>query len=142
MTNATRLLQLPAEVQELIAERRLSAGHGRALAGVADSAQQVSLAHQIVGEGWSVRQLEDHLRSSEAPSEIAVDGGSGKQAGEAEARQVDTVASESALLELENLLAEYLSTSVRVEIGERKGRLTVEFADLDDLERIYHLVTR
>ena len=142
MTNATRLLQLPGEVQELIASRRLSAGHGRALAGVADSIQQVSLAHQVVGEGWSVRQLEDHLRSSGAPSAIAVDGEPAKQAGKPDAPQAGGAPSESALLELENLLAEYLSTTVRVEIGERKGRLTVEFADLDDLERIYHLVTR
>ena len=142
VTNATRLLQLPGEVQELIAARRLSAGHGRALAGVADSTRQVSLARRVVGEGWSVRQLEDHLRSSGAPPEVAVDGGPAKRSMEPDAPQAGPAVSESALLELENLLAEYLSTTVRVEIGERKGRLTVEFADLDDLERIYHLVTR
>ena len=142
VTNATRLLQLPPDVQELIASRRLSAGHGRALAGVADSTRQVSLARQVVGQGWSVRQLEDHLRASGASPEIAADGGPAKQAEEADAGPAAAAVSESALLELENLLAEYLSTTVRVEIGERKGRLTVEFADLDDLERIYHLVTR
>ena len=142
VTNATRLLQLPPDVQELIASRRLSAGHGRALAGVADSTRQVSLARQVVGEGWSVRQLEDHLRASGASPDIAADGSPAKQAEEADAGPAAAAVSESALLELENLLAEYLSTTVRVEIGERKGRLTVEFADLDDLERIYHLVTR
>ncbi|MDE0654518.1 MAG: ParB/RepB/Spo0J family partition protein [bacterium] len=142
VTNATRLLQLPADVQELIAERRISAGHGRALAGIADSGQQVSLARQIVREGWSVRQLEDHLRSPAATPAVSVDGKSPEQVDEHDAGEAGVVANESALLELENLLAEYLSTTVRVEIGERKGRLTVEFADLDDLERIYHLVTR
>ena len=141
VTNATRLLQLPTEVQELIALRRLSAGHGRALAGVADPTEQVSLARRIVGEGWSVRRLEDHLRSSEDPPGIGTDGGPAKQAPEPDAPPPGVAVRESALLELENLLAEYLSTTVRVEIGERKGRVTVEFADLDDLERIYHLVT-
>ena len=142
VTNATRLLQLPGEVQELIAARRLSAGHGRALVGIADSAEQVGLARQIVREGWSVRQLEDHLRSPLAVEQIAAADGSAKRTPESGGQSDGSAASESALLELENLLAEFLSTTVRVEIGEKKGRLTVEFADLDDLERIYHLVTR
>lgn len=141
VTNATRLLQLPGEVQELIAGRALSAGHGRALAGVADSAQQVSLARRVVGEGWSVRRLEDHLRPAGAPSPNAADGEPANPRPAPAAPQAPVAVSESALLELEDLLAEYLSTTVRVEIGERKGRVTVEFADLDDLERIYHLVT-
>ncbi|MCY3807079.1 MAG: ParB/RepB/Spo0J family partition protein [bacterium] len=142
VTNTTRLLQLPGEVQELIASRRLSAGHGRALVGIADSAEQVGLARQIVREGWSVRQLEDHLRSPLGTGQIAAADGSAKRAPESDEQSDGSAVSESALLELENLLAEFLSTVVRVEIGERKGRLTVEFADLDDLERIYHLVTR
>ena len=75
------------------------------------------------------------------PAGSVVDGGPEKQAGEPGTPPAGSAVSESALLELENLLAEFLSTTVRVEIGERKGRLTVEFADLDDLERIYHLVT-
>ncbi len=141
VTNATRLLQLPGEVQELIATRRLSAGHGRALVGVADTTEQVSLARQIAGEGWSVRQLEEHLRPPAAPEEKPA-GADRETPADAGALQVVEGESESALLELENLLAEFLSTTVRVEIGGRKGRLTVEFADLDDLERIYHLVTR
>ncbi len=141
VTNATRLLQLPGEVQELIATRRLSAGHGRALVGVADTAEQMSLARQVAGEGWSVRQLEEHLRSPATP-EAKPAGADQDRPADAGAPQDVGADSESALLELESLLAEFLSTTVRVEIGERKGRLTVEFADLDDLERIYHLVTR
>lgn len=132
VTNATRLLQLPAEVQELVASRQLSAGHGRALLTVDDAGKQVKLARRVVSEGWSVRQLEGHVRpptEASPPRRAEV------------APVVPDEPADSALLELENLLAEYLSTTVRVEIGERKGRLTVEFADLDDLERIYHLVT-
>lgn len=142
VTNTTRLLQLPGEVQELIASRRLSAGHGRALVGIADSGEQVGLARQIVREGWSVRQLEDHLRSPLATGSNAAVDGPAKQATEPDGQSDRSAVGESALLELENLLAEFLSTTVRVEIGDRKGRLTVEFADLDDLERIYNLVTR
>ena len=141
VTNTTRLLQLPGEVQELIASRRLSAGHGRALVGIADSGAQVGLARQIVREGWSVRQLEDHLRPPPGTGQVAA-AGPAKQAPESGEQGDASAVSESALLELENLLAEFLSTTVRVEIGDKKGRLTVEFADLDDLERIYHLVTR
>lgn len=142
VTNTTRLLQLPGEVQELIASRRLSAGHGRALVGIADSGAQVGLARQIVREGWSVRQLEDHLRPAPGTGQVAAAAGPAKQAPESGEQGDASAVSESALLELENLLAEFLSTTVRVEIGDKKGRLTVEFADLDDLERIYHLVTR
>ena len=142
VTNATRLLQLPAAVQEFIASRRLSAGHGRALLGIVDPAEQASLAHQVVGEGWSVRQLENHLRPRAASEDNTAEPEPTKQAAEPVAQWDGNADNDSALLELESLLAEYLSTPVHVEIGERKGRLTVDFADLDDLERIYHLVTR
>ena len=141
VTNATRLLQLPAEVQELVAARQISAGHGRALLAIADPAKQARLARRVAGEGWSVRQLEHHVRppaNDTEPSQVP----RAAEAAPVAADEPLVVAEEaSALLELENLLGEFLSTSVRVEIGERKGRLTVEFADLDDLERIYHLVT-
>ena len=140
VTNATRLLQLPGEVQELVATRRLSAGHGRALLTVADPAKQARLARRVVSEGWSVRQLENHVRPPSG--EAAPRASRPSEAAPAVADDPSAAAEgPSALLELENLLAEFLSTTVRVEIGERKGRLTVEFADLDDLERIYHLVT-
>ena len=145
VTNATRLLQLPGEVQELVVSRRLSAGHGRALLGVADSAEQVRLARRVAEEGWSVRHLENHLRPSvpdeppsapeKQPTAPTDDGGGNGTAGAGQDRA-------AALAELENLLAEYLSTTVRVDLGERKGRLAIDFADLDDLERIFHLIAR
>lgn len=141
VTNATRLLQLPPEVQELVASRRLSAGHGRALLTLTDPAEQTRLARKVAVEGWSVRQLEHHVR----PPGKEADPAPPPSPPEAPPPDTDEPAAaaeeSSALLELETLLAEFLSTTVRVEIGERKGRLTVEFADLDDLERIYHLVT-
>ena len=134
VTNATRLLQLPTAVQEFLASRELSAGHGRALLVISSPSEQTKLARRVLAEGWSVRQLESHVRPPAPKQESpAAPAKSGSKAPETEPS--------TALLELEALLAEFLSTSVRVEIGDRKGRLTVEFADLDDLERIYRLVT-
>ncbi len=140
VTNATRLLQLSTEVQELIASGQLSAGHGRALLGVSDTTKQWKLALQVLSEGWSVRQLEDYLRSSEVEDPES-DPKSVQNEAPRNGQGAAVMQKVPALLELENLLAEYLSTPVHVDIGERKGRLTVEFADLDDLERIYHLMT-
>ena len=134
VTNATRLLQLPMAVQELLASRELSAGHGRALLVINSPSEQTKLARRVLAEGWSVRQLESHVRrpapKQEPPAAVV----------KPESKVPETEPP-AALLELEALLAEFLSTSVRVEIGDKKGRLTVEFADLDDLERIYRLVT-
>ena len=141
VTNATRLLQLPGEVQELVAARQISAGHGRALLTIADPAKQARLARRVVSEGWSVRQLENHVRPPASDAKPSRRSRPAEAEPGAAAEPHAPVEEPSALLELESLLAEFLSTTVRVEIGDRKGRLTVEFADLDDLERIYHLVT-
>lgn len=141
VTNATRLLQLAAEVQELIASRQLSAGHGRSLLTITDATEQVELARRVVSEGWSVRQLETHVRPPVKSTDEAAPSRPAEVAPPAPDEPVAAIDSGSALLELESLLAEFLATTVRVEIGGRKSRLTVEFADLDDLERIYHLIT-
>ena len=73
VANALRLLQLPLEVQELVDGGELSAGHARALAGVGEAEQQVGLARRCVREGWSVRELERHLRPRPARRRRAVD---------------------------------------------------------------------
>ena len=143
ISNTLRLLQLPAPVQHLLANGRLSAGHARALLATPDRAQQEALARRAVDEGLSVRALEDLLRA----------GANGTAA--AEARPVPaglTPTAERAeitapslrppgLLELEELLAEYLHTRVRVSMGGQRGKMVIEFADLDDLERIYRRMT-
>ena len=134
VTNSTRLLQLPMAVQELLASRELSAGHGRALLTIGSASEQTKLARRVLTEGWSVRQLESHVRPPAPKSEPSA------VRAKSESKAPETLPP-TALVELEVLLAEFLSTSVRVEIGEKRGRLTVEFADLDDLERIYRLVT-
>ena len=136
VTNSTRLLQLSPQVQELIADRRLSAGHGRALLGVAAAGEQARLARRVVEEGWSVRQLENHLR----PPEATVTGEEEPVGAVPDDLSADDEGDTSALASLEGLLEEYLSTSVSVDLGGRKGRLSIDFADLDDVERIYRLI--
>jgi ParB family chromosome partitioning protein len=132
ITNTLRLLQLPPAVLHLVADGRLSAGHARALLGADDRAFQEGVARQAVNEGWSVRAVEDAVRArSGAPADAA---------GSSDVDRPSRLRPPG-LLELEELLSEYLDTRVRVSMGTKRGKVTVEFATLEDLERIYRLVT-
>lgn len=136
VTNTLRLLQLPPTIQHLLADGRLSAGHARALLGCPDRAFQESVARRAVEEGWSVRAVEDAVRARvQSPVPEAVD-----EPQRASSRSPGTTRP-AGLLELEELLAGFLSTRVSVAMGPKRGRLTIEFADLEDLERIYRLLT-
>lgn len=127
VTNTLRLLQLPPSIQKLVRESQLSGSHARALLGTPDRAYQEALARRSVVEGLSVRAVEDAVRA--------------RTQGPVEQPPTPRKLREPGLLELENLLSEYLATRVKVEMGDRKGRITVEFADLEDLERIYRGMT-
>lgn len=142
VTNTLRLLSLPPAIQALLADGRLSAGHAKALLGTPDRAYQEQLARRAASESWSVRMLEDAVRDrggskpAAAPDEpVAAAVGDG--AGLTPATRLRP----PGLLELEELLAEYLSTRVSVTMGANKGKVVIEFADLEDLERIYHHMT-
>lgn len=149
ITNSLRLLGLPPAVQRLLADGQLSAGHARALLGTPDRSRQEQLARQTVSEGWSVRMVEDAVRpqreeeesdvDAEGPSETAADttGGGLDGAGLTPSTRLRP----PGLLELEHLLAEHLETRVSVQMSSKKGRVTIEFADLEDLERIYRAMT-
>ena len=136
VTNALRLFQLPPGIQRLVAEGQLTAGHARALLGTPDRAFQESLAKRAVADGLSVREVEEAVRRR---SELAGQVGSGVAAGARppSGRQLRP----PGLLELEDLLSTRLDTRVRVEMGAKKGRMVVEFATLEDLERIYRTMT-
>ena len=108
----------------------LSAGHARALAGLRDLPLIERLATSVGDEGLSVRQTENLVRS---PDEVIVPAVGSP--GEITARPRD-----AALLEVEQILAGRLDTTVRVVTRGRKGRIVVEFADLDDLERLFRLL--
>ena len=134
VSNALRLFQLPPTIQRLVADGQLSAGHARALLGTPDRGFQESLAKRAVAEGLSVREVEDAVRRR---SELA-----GQLAGSTTARPPSgKQLRPPGLLELEDLLAGYLDTTVKVEMGAKKGRLVIDFATLEDLERIYRAMT-
>ncbi len=147
ITNTIRLLALPPTVQHLLADGQLSAGHGRALLGTPDRARQEALARQAVGEGWSVRALEVAVRDErpqtgeESTPPAEPDAGPGREPIDGAGLTPSTKLRPPGLLELENLLAEHLSTRVAIKMGAARGRVTIDFADLEDLERIYRLMT-
>ena len=140
VTNTLRLLQLPAGVQRALAEGSISAGHARALLGSPDRALQESLVQRIIAEGLTVRAVEEAVRAvADGPDDgdtrpVSNTNGStddeGRQLG---GRRLP----EPGLLELEELLSVHLDTRVKVELRNRRGRVVVEFATLEDLERIY-----
>jgi len=150
VTNTLRLLQLPAGAQRALAERTISAGHARALLGTPDRALQERLVERIVEEGLTVRAVEELVREGgaelrvvpvEPAREVPVAEEEVPDQGTAEPhglrRPPVRKLPEPGVLELEELLSTYLNTRVKVDIQNRRGRLVVEFATLEDLERIY-----
>ena len=131
VTNALRLLNLPAPIQGYLADGRLSAGHARALLGCTTAASMESLAAAAVKEGWSVRTIEDAVKSGSSTSKPGGGGGSG---GSVQMKP-------AGLLELEKLLADFLETRVGVSMAGKRGKISIDFADLVDLERIYRRMT-
>jgi ParB family chromosome partitioning protein len=136
VANTVRLLQLPAPVQAMVADGQLSAGHARALLATRDLRFQKELALRAANEGLTVRQVEEAVRTrfgGELPAEddAAPTDGASSSAPVGRTRP-------AALLELEQLLSDHLETRVRVQMGAKKGKVEVEFADIEDLERIYN----
>jgi len=126
VNNTLRLLQLPAEIQAMLNEGRLAMGHARALLGLDDSAYAIHIAQRAVADGWSVRQVEDAVRTRLQ----ALPEGPRKTGRPRTPRP-------AAIIELEERLAEHLEAKVQIVYGDKGGKVTVRFADLDDLERIY-----
>jgi ParB family chromosome partitioning protein len=129
VTNTIRLLQLPVPVQRRVAAGVLSAGHARALLAVADADRQEELASRIVAEGLSVRATEELVSVAAEPVS--------EPARRATRQRPDQP---EGLAELADRLGDLLDTRVTVELGRRKGKLTVEFASMDDLERLVALM--
>jgi ParB family chromosome partitioning protein len=127
IANTIRLLQLPAEVQQLLASGKIQAGHGRALLSLADAEAQGTLALRIVAEDLTVREVEELVRNyidhptaePTKPTLRAVPG------------PVD-----NPLAEVEEILSEQLATRVTIQMGKRRGKMVIEFGSADDLDRI------
>ncbi len=125
ISNTLRLLKLSAPVQRRVAAGILSAGHARALLAVPDSARQDTLAGRVVAEGISVRALEEL---------VAV--GEGRPRTPSSRQRV----SAPGLAEIADRLGQRFETRCKVSLGRSKGKITVEFASLDDLQRILGLM--
>lgn len=128
VTNMIRLLKLPVSVQRRVAAGVLSAGHARALLGLEDAGQQEDLATRIVAEGMSVRATEEAvvLARQEGPPRERRARRRGEQRPE--------------FVERADRLADMFDTRVKVEMGQRKGRIVVEFGSVEDLDRITGLM--
>lgn len=125
VANTIRLLQLPKEVQDLLAEGRIQAGHGRALLALPEAEAQASLALRAAAEELSVREVEELVRRYlEQPAPRTA------------RRREDPEARDANLAEVEEILSEQLATRVRIQMGRRRGRIIVEFGSPDDLDRI------
>ncbi|MEZ5093565.1 ParB/RepB/Spo0J family partition protein [Nocardioides sp.] len=125
ISNTLRLLKLSPAVQRRVAAGVLSAGHARALLAVDDADLQDRLAQRVVAEGISVRGLE----------EIVSVGDAGKAP-----RQVRRRPTAPGLVDLAERLSDRLETRVKIDLGKAKGRITVEFATLEDLQRIVDIM--
>jgi len=133
VTNTLRLLQLPPSVLELVAVGTLGAGHGRALLGLDTAAEQESVAAHAVSAGWSVRRVEAEVKRRQAAASGPADG-----AGDGDVPPGSGLTDRpAALLELEGLLSDHLATRVAVQLGGKRGRIVIDFAGIEDLERIY-----
>ena len=126
ITNTMRLLNLPAAVQRRVAAGVISAGHARALLSLTDEKEIENLANRIVAEGLTVRAVEEIVASGGAK----VKGGS--------VRSGKIIAPK--LKEIADDLSDHLDTRVNVELGKQKGKIVIEFATIEDLERISKVI--
>jgi ParB family chromosome partitioning protein len=127
VTNTLRLLKLPASVQRRVAAGVLTAGHARALLGLESADDQERLAARIVAEGLSVRTVEELVALGDAGSDKSPH----KRTKRAEI---------PALADLAAALSDELETRVTVDLGRSKGKITITFATVDDLERIVDVI--
>jgi len=138
VANLLRLFQLTPAVQKLVGDELLSAGHAKALLGHPDRAYQEALARRAVSEGLSVRDVEQLVRER-----LELERGTGDDVDQPAAGDDSTSRPKlrpPGLLELEQLLADRLDTRVSISMSARRGKVVVDFANLEDLERIYRLI--
>ena len=126
ITNTLRLLNLPAAVQRRVASGVLSAGHARALLTLENESDIEALANRIVAEGLSVRAVEEIVTNFQPKN----------KSGKIRAGKIIS----PRLAEISNQLSDRFDTSVHIELGKKKGKIVIEFATLEDLERITSVI--
>jgi len=142
VSNALRLLELPAQVQELIRRGSLSAGHGRAVLSFPE-AQRADIAAEALRKGWNVRTLESVARQHPWRKKSAKAGGAGLRAGQDS--QVGTAASPTTpIRQAEQALMEHLGTKVEIQPTgkDRPGSVVIQYHGDEDLERLLGLLLR
>ena len=127
ISNTLRLLKLPANVAQRVAAGVLSAGHARAILSLTSSEEMEAMAKKIVAEGLSVRAVEELVAVGDKFAEQKVKAKKGR-------------ASSSQINESSEKLSNYLDTRVKVEMGRAKGKITIEFASTEDMNRIVDLI--
>ena len=125
ITNLLRLLRLPKDIQQLVAERRLSMGHARAILGVDEPQHQRSIAEKVVAQGLSVRQVERTVRRLSEPQ------------GEKDGKSAIDPNIAAAIEEMERVLGTRVKLVTR---GEKRGRIEIEYYSGEDLDRIYEAI--
>lgn len=157
VTNVLRLLQLPSAVQRLLSEGQITAGHARALLGTPDRVFQEELAREIVSNSLAVRAVEErvreraqgqggldadeltHVAAERSLTPTGTTNGTAVTSDHAATKESNRLPPPG-ILELEELLSSHLNTRVRVDLTGKRGKVVVEFATLEDLERIYKLM--
>jgi ParB family chromosome partitioning protein len=130
IANTIRLLALPPQVQSLLAQRKIQAGHGRALLSLGDADAQKNLALRAAAEELTVREVEDAVRSFLDAPTVASDAAATRVAA------APPVPEPSVLAEVEEILSEQLATRVQIQMARKRGRILIEFGSADDLDRI------
>lgn len=128
VSNTLRLLQLPGPVQTMVDAGHLSAGAARALLGLEDEKYAIYLAEKAHKDGWSVRQVEDAVRTRREMESPTRGGG---------VRVVRPVE----IIELEKRLVDHLGTKVKISYRNEKGKVEIRFGSLEELERIYRVIS-
>ena len=128
ISNSLRLLELSSDIQLGLIEGRITSGHARALLACESESDQLLLMERIVRDKLSVREVEQITRSATSNSK--------------QRTQQNTVAplSDASALEVEQHLSDYLNTTVSVQMSAKRGKLTINFATVSDLQRIYDLI--
>ena len=128
IANSLRLLDLPVDIQRMLAERKLTGGHARALLGLQGSPFQKRLAQRVSQEGLSVRETEDLVRRY------------GSMVAAGSSKETTRPARPPEVSDAQRVLTDRLQTRVRVDMSARKGKIVVDFATLDELDRLLGVI--
>jgi ParB family transcriptional regulator, chromosome partitioning protein len=139
VTNTLRLLQLGETAQSALASSQITAGHARALLGVSDPNAQATMVAKVIKNELSVRATEEAVKAFLEPRPLpTAEAVTRTPEGAPRLRPVP----DASVAELEELLESYLDTRVHVDLKGRNGRIIIDFADLDDLERLYSAIAK